>query len=89
MDENQTRNLGLIMDVQVDLTVQLGTTHIPMKELLELSTGTVLQLDQHAKDPVKLFVNGTLAAFGEVVVVEDHFGVKITELASVENKNSS
>jgi flagellar motor switch protein FliN/FliY len=76
------QNLDLIMDVPVELVVQLGTSSIPMKEILELTTGTVLQLDQNAKDPVKLFVNGKLAALGEVVVVEDHFGIKITELTS-------
>lgn len=78
------RNLDLIMDVPVELVVQLGTSSIPMKEILELTTGTVLQLDQHAKDPIKLFVNGKLAAFGEVVVVEDHFGIKITELVNTQ-----
>ncbi len=83
----ETRNLGLIMDVQVELAVQLGTSKIPMRELLELTTGMVLQLDQYAKDPVKLFVNGNLAAFGEVVVVEDHFGIKITELTNSEKSD--
>lgn len=83
----ETRNLGLIMDVQVELAVQLGTSKIPMRELLELTTGMVLQLDQYAKDPVKLFVNGKLAAFGEVVVVEDHFGIKITELTNSEKSD--
>ena len=73
-------NLNLILDVPVQLWVQLGTCRLPMKEILELSTGTILQLDQHSKQPVKLFVNEKLVALGEVVVVEDHFGIKITQI---------
>ena len=73
-------NLDLILDVPVQLAVQLGTCRLPMKEILELSAGTILQLDQHSKQPVKLFVNEKLVALGEVVVVEDHFGIKITQI---------
>ena len=73
-------NLDLILDVPVQLWVQLGTCRLPMREILELSTGTILQLDQHSKQPVKLFVNEKLVALGEVVVVEDHFGIKITQI---------
>jgi flagellar motor switch protein FliN/FliY len=73
-------NLDLILHVPVQLWVQLGSCRLPMKEVLELTSGTVLQLDQKSKDPVKLFVNDKLVALGEVVVVEDHFGIKITQL---------
>ncbi len=70
------------MDVKVQITVQLGSCELPMREVLALTPGAVLQLKQQAKDPVGLYVNGKLIAYGEVVVVEDNFGIKITELVS-------
>jgi len=73
-------NLDMVLDVKVNLTVRLGSCELPMRELLQLSPGTVLQLDQNAKDPVGLYVNNKLVAYGEVVVVDDNFGIKITEL---------
>lgn len=74
------KNFDLVMDIHVQVTVQLGTCELPMREILELAPGAVLQLRQHAKEPVALMVNGRLIAYGEVVVVENNFGVKITEL---------
>lgn len=74
------KNLDVVMDVKVDVTVQLGSCQLPMKEIVNLTTGSVIQLKEQAKDPVGLYVNGKLVAYGEVVVVEDNFGVKITEL---------
>lgn len=75
-----SRNLDVVMDVKVKMTVQLGSCEIPMKQIIDLNPGTILQLKQQAKDPVALMVNGKLIAYGEVVVVDDNFGVKITEL---------
>ena len=82
--ENPTdsKSLDLVLDVKVQITVQLGSCELPMREVLALSPGVVLQLKQQAKDPVGLYVNGKLIAYGEVVVVEDNFGIKITELVS-------
>lgn len=77
----ETKDLGLLMDVRVKLTVQLGSCRMPMREVMELVPGSVIQLNQEAKDPVGLFVNDKLIAYGEVVVVEDNFGIKITEMA--------
>lgn len=76
----ESKNLGVVLDVKVRVTVQLGSCELPMREVLELSPGSVLQLRQEAKDPVGLYVNGKLIAYGEVVVVEDNFGIKVTEL---------
>ena len=76
----QSKSLDLVLDVKVQITVQLGSCELPMREVLSLSPGAVLQLRQQAKDPVGLYVNGKLIAYGEVVVVEDNFGIKITEL---------
>ena len=72
--------LELVLDVKVKLTVKLGSCQLPMKQILEMTPGTVIQLDQQARDPVGLYVNDKLIAYGEVVVVEDAFGIKITEI---------
>ena len=77
MDE---KSLDIVLDVKVKVTVQLGSVLLPMREVLELAPGSIVQLTQHASDPVGLFVNDKLVAYGEVVVVEDNFGIKITEL---------
>lgn len=76
----ESNNLDLLMDVNVHLSVQLGSCELPMKDIMELAPGAVVQLKQHANDPVSLFVNKKLVAYGEVVVVEDNFGIKITEI---------
>jgi flagellar motor switch protein FliN/FliY len=74
------KTLDIVLDVKVKVTVQLGSCLLPMREVLELAAGTVIQLSQQASDPVGLYVNDKLIAYGEVVVVEDSFGIKITEL---------
>ncbi len=76
----EDKTLDLVLDVKVKVTVQLGSCQLPMREVLELAPGAVIQLNQHASDPVGLYVNEKLIAYGEVVVVEDSFGIKITEL---------
>jgi len=76
----EEKTLDIVLDVKVKVTVQLGSVQLPMRDVLELTAGSVVQLTQHASDPVGLFVNDKLVAYGEVVVVEDNFGIKITEL---------
>lgn len=76
----EEKALDIVLDVKVKVTVQLGSVQLPMREVLELSPGAIVQLQQHASDPVGLYVNDKLIAYGEVVVVEDNFGIKITEL---------
>ncbi len=76
----ETNALDIVLDVKVKVAVQLGSCLLPMREVLELAPGSVVQLLQHASDPVGLYVNDKLVAYGEVVVVEDNFGIKITEL---------
>ena len=76
----EDKALEIVLDVKVKVTVQLGSCMLPMREVLVLSPGTVVQLNQHASDPVGLYANDKLIAYGEVVVVEDSFGIKITEL---------
>ena len=77
--ENPT-NLNLVLDVPVSLTIELGGCKLPMREVLQLTVGSVVQLDKPADAPVELSVNGKLIARGEVVVIEDRYGVKITEV---------
>ena len=76
----EDRKLDILLDVKVNITVQLGSSMLPMREVMELQPGSVIQLNQTANDPVGLYVNDKLIAYGEVVVVEDNFGIKITEL---------
>jgi flagellar motor switch protein FliN len=73
-------NLELLLDVPVSLTVELGSCQMPMRDVLQLTVGSVLQLDKVASAPVELYVNRKLIARGEVVVVEDRFGIKVTEI---------
>ncbi|HEV2693257.1 MAG TPA: flagellar motor switch protein FliN [Verrucomicrobiae bacterium] len=73
-------NLDLVLDVPVSLTIELGGCKLPMREVLQLNIGSVVQLDKAADAPIELNVNGKLIARGEVVVIEDRYGVKITEV---------
>lgn len=77
-----TPDLGRLMDVRLHLTVELGQTRLPIRDLLQLQPGAVLALDAVAGEPVNLLANGTLIAKGEIVVVNDKFGLRVTELVS-------
>ena len=72
--------LSIVLDVKVQVTVGLGSCELPMRDVLELGPGAIIQLNQRANDPVGLYVNDKLIARGEVVVLEETFGIKITEL---------
>lgn len=74
------KNLDLIWDVKVDVYVRLGESALPMKEIVSLEPGSVVQLDQKADDWVGLYVNDKLIARGEVVTVEDQLGIRIKEM---------
>lgn len=73
-------NLEVLLDIPVKISVELGSCQLPMREVLQLAAGSVVQLDQAAEAPVDLYVNHKLVARGEVVVVEDCFGIKVTEI---------
>lgn len=75
-------NLGLIMDVPLQVTVELGRTKKLIKDILDLSTGSIIELDKLAGEPVDILVNGKLLAKGEVVVIDENFGVRITDIVS-------
>jgi flagellar motor switch protein FliN/FliY len=76
------RDLDFIMDIPVQLTVELGRTKITIKDLLQLAQGSVIELDALAGDPMDVLVNGCLIAQGEVVVVNDKFGIRLTDITS-------
>lgn len=74
-------NLDLLLDVKMPLVVELGRTRMLIRDILELGPGSVIELDKAAGEPVDLLVNGKLIARGEVVVIDENFGLRITELA--------
>jgi flagellar motor switch protein FliN/FliY len=75
-------NLEVILDVPVTLSMEVGRTRIPIRNLLQLNQGSVVELDREAGEPLDVFVNGTLIAHGEVVVVNDKFGIRLTDVVS-------
>lgn len=83
LDESR---LSTVLGVKVKLSVRLGSCEMPMKNVLELNTGMIMQLDQRANEPVGLYINDKLIARGEVVVVEESFGIKVTSLVGEEVK---
>ncbi|HEX2993791.1 MAG TPA: flagellar motor switch protein FliN [Anaerolineales bacterium] len=84
-DVPRTGNIDLLMDVSMRVTVELGRTRMQLSQILELQHGSVIELDRLAGDPVDVFVNDCMVARGEVVVVDDKFGVRITEMVSSKN----
>ncbi|MDN5346777.1 MAG: flagellar motor switch protein FliN [Clostridia bacterium] len=74
------RNLDLILDVPLDISVVLGETDKPIRDILELAPGAIVELERNADEPVEILVNGTLIARGEVVIVNENFGVRITDI---------
>ncbi len=75
-------NIGLILDVPLQVTVELGRTKKSIREILELSNGSIVELDKLAGEPVDIHINGKLLARGEVVVIDENFGVRITDIVS-------
>ena len=75
-------NLDVILDVPVTLSLEVGRTRMPIRNLLQLNQGSVVELERGAGEPLDVFVNGTLIAHGEVVVVNDRFGVRLTDVVS-------
>jgi len=82
-------SLDLIMDVEVPISVELGRTEMPIGQILELGAGAIVELDKMASDPVDLFVNNKLIAHGEVVVVDENFGIRITTVVDPKQRAKS
>ncbi len=75
-------DIDLVLDIPVQLTVELGRTRIPIKHILQLAQGSVIELDALAGEPMDVLVNGFLIAQGEVVVVNDKFGIRLTDIVT-------
>ncbi len=80
--EGTRHDIDLILDIPVQLTVELGRTRLPIKQVLSMAQGTVIELDGLAGEPMDLMVNGCLIAQGEVVVVNEKFGIRITDIVT-------
>ncbi len=75
-------NLDVILDIPVTISMEIGRTHISIRNLLQLNQGSVVELDRLAGEPMDVLVNGTLVAHGEVVVVNEKFGIRLTDVIS-------
>lgn len=82
LNQNEQRNLDMLLDIPLKVTVELGRTQRPIKEILDLSAGSIIELDKLAGEPVDILVNQKLIAKGEVVVIDENFGVRVTDIIS-------
>lgn len=85
-DANANHGLELILDIPVQMTVELGRTRISIRNLLQLAHGSVVELDGLAGEPMDVLINGTLIAQGEVVVVNDKFGIRLTDVITPQER---
>jgi len=87
--QSTSRSIDILMDVKMPIAIELGRTEMPISEILSLGPGSVVELDKLAGEPVDLLVNGKIVARGEVVVVDENFGVRITMLMSPQERLKS
>ncbi len=85
-DKVATQGFDMIMDIPVSLTVELGRTKISIRNLLQLAHGSVVELDGLAGEPMDVLINGTLIAQGEVVVVNEKFGIRLTDIITPQER---
>lgn len=78
----ENEKLDVILDIPVSLSLEVGRTQIPIRNLLQLTQGSVVELDRLAGEPLDVMVNGTLIAHGEVVVVNEKYGIRLTDVMS-------
>lgn len=82
ISQDEARNLNMLLDIPLQVTVELGRTKHSVKEILQLASGSIIELDKLAGEPVDILVNSRLIAKGEVVVIDENFGVRITDIMS-------
>ncbi|MFP5507337.1 MAG: flagellar motor switch protein FliN [Gammaproteobacteria bacterium] len=82
MARDEDRNMDMILDIPVTIAMEIGRTKISIRNLLQLNQGSVVELDRLAGEPMDVLVNGTLVAHGEVVVVNEKFGIRLTDVVS-------
>jgi flagellar motor switch protein FliN/FliY len=80
--EGSSQDINMVLDIPVQLSVELGRTKVPIKHILQLGQGSVVELDALAGEPMDVLVNGYLIAQGEVVVVNDKFGIRLTDVVT-------
>lgn len=81
-DVGYTRDIDFLLDIPLDVSVELGKTRMQIKDLLQLGQGSVIELEKLAGEPMEVLVNGKLVARGEVVVVNEKFGIRLTDIVS-------
>ncbi|MGJ9458868.1 flagellar motor switch phosphatase FliY [Oceanobacillus sp. CF4.6] len=86
LNRNEHRNLDMLLDIPLKVTVELGRTKKSIKDILDLSSGSIIELDKLAGEPVDILVNEKLVAEGEVVVIEENFGVRVTDIISLSDR---
>ena len=79
-------NISKVANVEVKLTAELGRTRLPLKDIMEYDSGSVIMLDRNSNEPVDVFVNDILIAKGKIVAIEDTYGIKIVEIIDNSNK---
>ena len=80
----KSKTYNLLLDVELELSAILGETDISLKKVLEITKGTIIELDNKTTDPIKLLANGSEVARGEVVIIEDNFGLRITDISKTD-----
>lgn len=83
---DMAKNLDIVQDVKVTLSMELGRTKLSIRELLQLSQGSVIELNRMVDEHMDVLVNGTLVAHGEVVVIDDKFGIRLTDVVTPEDR---
>lgn len=79
-------NIDMVLDIPVTLSMELGRTRMSINELLQLNSGSVVELQRMADEPMDVLVNGTLVAHGEAVVIDDKFGIRLTDVVSPQER---
>jgi flagellar motor switch protein FliN len=86
---DEPAGMARVRDIPLDVTVELGRTRLLIRDILDLSAGSIVELDKIAGEPVELFANGMLVARGEVIVIDDNFGVRVTEIITAADRHQS
>jgi len=86
MEMIEKEKLDLLMDIPLEISVEIGSTTMPLEEVLKLNPNSIVELDRYINQPVDIKVNGKLIAKGELYTVENHFGIKITSIITVQER---
>ncbi len=89
LSQSSESGLGRVRDIPLEVTVELGRTRLLIRDIMDLSAGSIIELDKIAGEPVDLFANGMLVARGEVIVIDDNFGVRVTEIITAQERSAS